>query len=302
MISIIIPCYNEEEVIANTYTRLTKVLSNINDSFEIIFVNDGSKDNTLNILKSLMPTDNSHIKILNLSRNFGQQGAIKAGLDKCEGQATIIIDADLQDPPEIIPEMIKKWKEGYEIVYGQRLDREGESAFKKNTASVFYRFLNIISDVKTPVDTGEFRLLDDKVVLRFREMKEKQKYIRGMFAWLGYKSTPVYFNRNPRELGETKYSLKAMLKLANDGIFNFSKKPLLFPFLISIPLIIFGIIGLLFNLLKINKDNLKFYLLLFVLGLGFMSNFITNKYIETIDDNVRNRPDYIIDTVTINKK
>jgi len=302
MISIIIPCYNEEEVIANTYTRLTKVLSNINDSFEIIFVNDGSKDNTLNILKSLMPTDNSHIKILNLSRNFGQQGAIKAGLDKCEGQATIIIDADLQDPPEIIPEMIKKWKEGYEIVYGQRLDREGESAFKKNTASVFYRFLNIISDVKTPVDTGEFRLLDDKVVLRFREMKEKQKYIRGMFAWLGYKSTPVYFNRNPRELGETKYSLKAMLKLANDGIFNFSKKPLLFPFLISIPLIIFGIIGLLFNLLKINKDNVKFYLLLFVLGLGFMSNFITNKYIETIDDNVRNRPDYIIDTVTINKK
>ena len=298
MLSIVIPCYNEEAVIEKTYNRLINVINGTDYKFEIIFVNDGSKDGTLDILKNLNDKSNKHIiKIINLARNFGQMGAIKAGINNAEGEAVIIIDADLQDPPEFIPEMIDKWQEGFDIVYGQRLEREGESEFKKNTASIFYRILNFISDVKIPVDTGEFRLLDRKVVKKFNTMTEKQKYIRGMFAWLGYKSAPVYFNRNAREDGETKYSLKMMLKLANDGIFNFSKKPLLLPFLIGFPLVIFSFLGLLINIIRFNKEDLKFFVILFVLGLSLLSNFITNKYVETIDDNVRNRPDYIIDEI-----
>ena len=223
--SIIVPLYNEELVIDESYRRLKEVMDSIKENYEIVFVNDGSRDKTRDKAEEICEND-ENIKLINFSRNFGHQSAITAGMDLALGDAIIVIDADLQDPPEVILKMIEKWKEGYEVVYGKRIKREGETFFKKFTAKMFYRLLKSMTSVDIPVDTGDFRLIDRKVCDALISLPEKNRYVRGLVSWVGYKQTYVEFERQERFAGETKYPLKKMMKLAFDGITSLSYKPL----------------------------------------------------------------------------
>lgn len=223
LLSVVVPMYYEEAVARECYRRLTEALSGLN--YELVFVNDGSKDQTLPILKELAAQD-KHIQILSFSRNFGHQAAVSAGLDAARGEAVAIIDADLQDPPELIPKMVDLWLEGADVVYAKRAARKGETFFKKFTAAAFYRIMDAMTSIKLPLDTGDFRLMDRAVVDAFLMLPEHNRFIRGMVPWLGFRQEPIEFVREERFAGETKYPLKKMLKLAMDGIFSFSVKPL----------------------------------------------------------------------------
>ena len=252
-ISVIVPSFNEEKNVPLIYERLTSTLSQISDDYEIIFVNDCSKDNTLEVIKQLSKKD-SHVKYISFSRNFGHQIAVSAGLDLCKGEAVVIIDADLQDPPELILEMYEKYKEGYKVVYARRKSREGETWFKKITAKLFYRFLSAMTSIEIPVDVGDFRLIDKVIVKHLRNMPEKSKYIRGQISWIGYKQTFVEYHRDARLYGKTNYPLKKMLRLAFDGITAFSDKPLkmasaigIFSAIISLLAIIYAYIRVLYT-------------------------------------------------------
>ena len=225
-ISVIIPMYFEELVAEECYKRVSTVLKAINNyEYEIIFINDGSTDKTLEILESIAKNDN-RVKVISFSRNFGHQAAVTAGLKEVTGNVAVIIDADLQDPPELIPEMVKLWEEGNEVVYGKRKTRDGESVFKLMTAKMFYKTLNYLSDVDIPKDTGDFRLVDRKVVDKMNSLPEHNKFLRGLWSWLGYKQYAFEYERKERFAGKTKYPLKKMLKLAADGIISFSSKPI----------------------------------------------------------------------------
>jgi len=226
LISVIVPCYNEELVLEATYQRLSTVLAAVPEiRYELIFVNDGSRDATHEILAQLQQQD-SHVRILRLSRNFGHQVAVTAGLEQSTGDAVVIIDADLQDPPELIPELVARWQEGNHVVYGIRTDRDGESKFKLWTAKVFYRLINRLSETKMPLDAGDFRLLDRKVVDVLNAMPERARYLRGMVSWAGYRQVSVPYERAARHAGETKYPLRKMIRFAMDGITSFSLVPL----------------------------------------------------------------------------
>ena len=225
-ISIVIPMYNEQEVAEICYQRIKNVLNKLSRyDYELIIVDDGSKDKTLEIVTKIAETDDK-VVIISFSRNFGHQAAVTAGLQYVTGDAIVIMDADLQDPPELIPDMLKLWEEGNEVIYGKRKSREGESAFKLFTAKMFYKTLNALSDVEIPKDTGDFRLVDRKVVDTVNSLPEHNKFLRGLFSWVGYKQAPFEYERKERFAGETKYPLKKMLKLASDGIISFSTKPL----------------------------------------------------------------------------
>ena len=225
MISIVVPLYNEEEVIHESYRRLTEVMKNTGEDYELILVNDGSRDKTAYLAAELAKQD-FHVKLICFSRNFGHQIAITAGMDYAKGDAVVIIDADLQDPPEVIPEMIAKWKEGYHVVYGKRIKRHGETLFKKVTAKLFYRFLQHMTQIDIPTDTGDFRLIDRKVCDAMKRLNEKNRYVRGLVSWVGFKQYALEYVRDERFAGETKYPFKKMLKLAMDGVTSFSYKPL----------------------------------------------------------------------------
>ena len=213
-ISLVVPMYYEEKVVNECYKRLTDVLKKLeNYDYEIIFINDGSKDKTLDLLQEIANKDKK-IKVISFSRNFGHQCAVEAGLNYVSGDAIVIIDADLQDPPESIPEMVKLWEEGNKVVYGKRKTRKGESAFKLFTAKMFYKTLNSLSDVDIPKDTGDFRLVDRDVVEVLKSLPEHNKFLRGLWSWVGFKQTPYEYEREERFAGETKYPLKKMLKLA----------------------------------------------------------------------------------------
>lgn len=223
--SIIIPVYNEEEVIETTYKRLSNVMHSTKEKYELLFVNDGSQDKTVEILKEISLRDSS-VKLIDFSRNFGHQIAITAGMDYAKGEAVVVIDADLQDPPELILDMIDKWKQGYEVVYAKRTKRKGETFFKKQTAAMFYRTLRSMTDIDIPIDTGDFRLIDRKVCEQMKGLQEKNRFVRGLVSWVGFHQTAVEYERDERAAGETKYPLKKMLKLSLDGITSFSYKPL----------------------------------------------------------------------------
>lgn len=298
--SVVVPMFNEELVIYETYKRLKKIMDTVQEEYEIIFVDDGSKDNTTEIVKSICKKDN-HAKLIVLSRNFGHQIAITAGMDYARGKAIIVIDADLQDPPEVIPEMIKKWKEGYHVVYGKRLKRKEESIFKKATAKVFYRFLKILSEVEIPVDTGDFRLIDRKVCDALRSIPEHNRYVRGLISWLGFKQIGVEYVRDGRFAGKTKYTLKKMIKLASDGITSFSNKPLKISTFIGIFLSLFST-SLILTLIFISIFSnvvIPIWLsmlsgVLLINGLLFIMVGILGAYIGRIYDEVKSRPLYII--------
>jgi len=225
LVSIVVPMYYEEKVAEECYKRLKKVMDGCGYAYELVFVNDGSRDATLDILEGIAAGDGK-LKVLSFSRNFGHQVAVTAGIDRAGGNAIVIIDADLQDPPELIPEMLKLWEQGYEVVYAKRKRRKGESIFKRTTASMFYRILDKLSDTRIPLDTGDFRLIDARVADELRRMREKNRFLRGMVSWIGFNQTPIEYEREERFAGETKYPLKKMIKLALDGIISFSSKPL----------------------------------------------------------------------------
>ncbi len=230
-LTVVIPIFNEEEVIPELSRRLREVIKVWElriDSWEVVFVNDGSNDQSLAQLKKLA-SEETRFKVISFSRNFGHQMAITAGIDRAEGEAVVIMDADLQDPPEVVSEMIDRWREGYDVVYGVRTKRHGETLFKKLTATVFYRLLRaMLGGVTIPADAGDFRLIGRPVVLAMRALRERHRFVRGMVAWVGFRQTAVYYARPARFAGETKYPLKKMVRFAVDGIASFSVVPLRF--------------------------------------------------------------------------
>lgn len=225
LLSLVIPVFNEEEVLEESFRRMDAAMRATGHPYEIIYVNDGSRDNTMEILRRIA-AEAPQVRVLSFSRNFGHQLAVTCGMDAARGSALIIIDVDLQDPPELIPEMVERWKRGADIVYGKRLRREGETLFKKLTASVYYRLLSWMSAYPIPLDTGDFRLIDRRVADVFLQMREHNRFLRGMSAWMGFRSEPIEYERQERAAGSTKYTLKKMLRLAMDGIAGFSDKPL----------------------------------------------------------------------------
>jgi dolichol-phosphate mannosyltransferase len=224
-LSVVIPAMNEEENVHAMHDRLVAALGGVVDGFEMVWVDDGSSDSTWEILTELAARD-PRVRGLSFSRNFGHQTAVTAGVDAARGRAVVIIDADLQDPPEVIPEMVAKWREGYEVVYAQREQRDGETVFKKFTSAAFYRTLRRLAHIEIPVDTGDFRLIGPKALEAFRAMPEHNRFVRGMVSWIGFPQTAVRFHRHSRTKGETKYPLKTMLKLALSGFTSFSFVPL----------------------------------------------------------------------------
>lgn len=298
--SIIIPVYNEEAVIHETRRRLTRVMESIGEPYELLFVNDGSQDRTGAIIDAFAKAD-ERIRVLDFSRNFGHQIAITAGMDYARGDAVIIIDGDLQDPPELIPEMIEKWREGYEVVYAQRSERKGESGFKKVTAALFYRVLDKLSEVKMPVDTGDFRLIDRKVCDAMREVREKNRYVRGLISWVGFRQTSIQYVREERYAGRSKYPLGKMLHFSLDGITSFSYKPLKLALymglIITLASLVFLLGALGQKLLTANPGAGWAALIACLMMLnGIVLTFlgITGEYIGRIYDESRDRPLYIL--------
>ena len=301
-ISVVIPMYYEEQVANECYKRVKNVLENIeNYEHEIVFINDGSKDKTLPILEEIASKD-SNVKVISFSRNFGHQAAVTAGLKEVTGDAIVIIDADLQDPPELIPEMLKHWEEGYEVIYGKRKTRKGESAFKLLTAKMFYKTLNALSDVEIPRDTGDFRLVDKNVVDVINLLPEHNKFLRGLFSWVGFKQIPLEYVREERYAGKTKYPLKKMLKLAQDGIFSFSIKPLkivgamgIISVVISIIILVYAILSYAFNWNNLTAGWTSLMVTMtFLCGMILISLWMIGEYIGRIYDETRGRPQYII--------
>jgi len=301
-LSVVVPLYNEESVICEMYCRLGKVLAAITESYEIIMVNDGSHDQTVQLAKEICAQDR-RVKLISFSRNFGHQVAITAGMDKASGKAVVIIDADLQDPPEIICKMVEKWRQGFHVVYGVRQKRSGESWFKLFTAAFFYRVLKRMTAVDIPVDTGDFRLIDWRVLQEFKKMREKARYVRGMISWVGFRQTAVYYERNERHSGETKYPFKKMLRFALDGMFSFSHVPLqmasFFGFLsagVSFFYMVYGfVIKIFFPEQAIPGWASLFSAVLFIGGVQLVCLGVMGEYIGRIYEEIKKRPLYIVD-------
>ena len=302
-VSLVIPMYYEEEVAEECYNRVTKVLSSLQDyTYEIVFINDGSKDKTLEILEGIAKKD-INVKVISFARNFGHQCAVTAGLQFVTGDAIVIIDADLQDPPELIPDMLKLWENGNEVIYGKRKTRDGESKFKLLTAKMFYQTLNALSDVDIPKDTGDFRLVDKKVVDVINSLPEHNKFLRGLFSWVGFKQTPFEYERKERFAGKTKYPLKKMLKLASDGIISFSTKPLkivgglgILSMAISLLVLIYAILSFIFHWHNLTAGWTSLMVTMtFLSGIILISLWMIGEYIARIYDEVKQRPQYIID-------
>ncbi len=296
--SVVVPAFNEQEVLPLSYPRLKAVMDTLGD-YELIFVNDGSRDDTLRILKEIAAQD-KHVRVLSFSRNFGHQEAVSAGMAASSGQAVIIIDCDLQDPPEVIPGMVEKWKAGADIVYGLRTKRKGETAFKKLTAWLYYRILRALGGQYIPANTGDFRLIDRKVCNTLNAMPEKNRFLRGMAAWSGFTAEPCEYVRDERAAGKTKYSMKKMLKLAGDGITSFSNKPLKFSMGAGIAVLVLSclylIVAIVLAALGIwEVMHVLFAVAFALIGLLFVSLGIIGLYLGRIYDEAKGRPIYIID-------
>ncbi len=302
-ISVVIPMYNEESVANECLKKVSDVFLNLKDyDYELIIVNDGSQDKTLEILEEKAKKDKK-IKIISFSRNFGHQAAVTSGLKATTGDAVVIIDADLQDPPEEIPGMIEKWEEGYEVIYGKRKKREGESAFKLLSAKAFYSMINKLSDIEIPKNTGDFRLVDRKVVDVVNSLPEHNKFLRGLFSWVGFKQKAYEYERKERFAGKTKYPLKKMLKLASDGIISFSIKPLklvgtlgIMSVIISLAILIYSILSFVFKWNNLTAGWTSIMITVtFLCGTILISLWMIGEYIARIYDETKDRPEYIID-------
>jgi polyisoprenyl-phosphate glycosyltransferase len=302
LLSVIIPMLNEEEVCLVTFDKLTEVLQDVNH--ELIFIDDGSTDKTLDLLQERIG-DNSPHRVVSFSRNFGHQAAFSAGLEYARGDCTVIIDGDLQDPPELIHEMIVKWKEGYQVVYAQRKKRIGETLFKLFTAKWFYRILNGLTSVDIPVDTGDYRLMDRAVVDELKSLPERSRFLRGLVCWIGFKHTGVQYERAERFAGETKYPLKKMLQLAIDGITSFSTLPLKISFLLgtlaTVLAFLLGIWAIVERVLYPATTSPGWasimITILFLGGCQLITLGIIGEYIGRIFDEVKARPIFIVEKV-----
>ena len=301
LLSLVIPCYNEEEVIAETLKRLQAFCAEVIDlDVELIFVDDGSRDRTRELLRKFAANDR-RIKLIGLSRNFGHQIAVTAGIDAANGDAVVLIDADLQDPPEVIHQMIATWREGYDVVYGTRTERPGESAFKVATARGFYRILKRLSNVQIPLDTGDFRLMSRNVVATLKAMPERDRFVRGMVSWVGFKQIALPYRRAERFAGDSKYPLRKMMRFATDGLLSFSTKPLQMSIamgFICSSLALLGVVyALFFRLLTDRWVEGWTALMLAVLiigGVELISIGILGGYVGRIYNEIKNRPLYVV--------
>lgn len=298
--SIIAPNYNEAESINEFYRRICDSMNGLDEEWEIVWVDDGSTDGSTDLLRALSQQD-QHVRPVIFARNFGHQLAVTAGLDYSRGQAVIIMDTDLQDPPEVVPDLIAKWKEGFEVVYAIRTEREGESWFKLLTASIFYRLIYRITEVDIPLDTGDFRLLDRKVVEVLKGMRERHRFLRGMSVWVGFKQTGVPYRRAARFAGETKYPLKKMVRFASDAITGFSYFPLQMATylgfvsaglsILAIPVVILGRLA---GSAAFQGQASTLIAVLFLGGVQLISLGILGEYIGRLYDEARGRPLYIV--------
>jgi polyisoprenyl-phosphate glycosyltransferase len=306
--SILLPVFNEQKNLDILYQRLSKVMDSITPDYEIIFIDDHSKDNSFEILNSFHQQD-PRVKIIKFTRNFGHQIAITSGLDFAQGGAVIIMDADLQDPPEIIVQFIEKYKKGYEIVYGEREKRQGETIFKRVTAFIFYRIMQIFTNIEIPLDTGDFRLIDQKVVDSLKTMQEKNKFLRGLISWTGYKQIGVKYKRDARYAGKTNFTIRKMLRFAFDGICSFSRVPLRFAsflgFGVSVISFLMAIMAFFLKVFELAPPGWLSLMLtmLFLGGVQLVTIGIIGEYLGRIYEEVKNRPLYIVDkTVGIHEK
>jgi len=300
VVSIVAPCFNEEGVLHELYRRISQVLDGAGESWELVLVNDGSCDRTPEIMRELHAAD-PRVKVVDFARNFGHQIAVTAGMDYARGDAVVLIDADLQDPPELILEMLAQWREGYEVVYAVRAERKGETWFKEFTAKAFYRIIYKITDINIPMDTGDFRLMDRKVVEALKAMREKHRFLRGMSVWVGFKQTGVKYVRAERYAGETKYPLKKMLKFAMDGITSFSYFPLQVATYIGFISAALAVLGILVTIVLRLSGSQAFYgqattlvSVLFLGGVQLICLGILGEYLGRIYDEVKGRPLYIV--------
>lgn len=298
--SVVAPCYNEEQSLPELYRRIKEVMDQTGESWELVLVNDGSADRTAELMRELNAAD-SRVHYIDFARNFGHQIAVTAGMDYAQGDAVVLIDADLQDPPELILEMVKKWNEGYQVVYAIRKERKGESWFKLFTAKAFYRLIYRITDVEIPLDTGDFRLMDRKVVEAMKQMKEKHRFIRGMTSWVGFKQSGVEYVRQERFAGETKYPIRKMLRFAMNAITGFSYLPLqLATYLgfITAGLSAVGVIAVFIARLSGSQaffgQATTLVMVLFLGGVQLISLGIIGEYLGRIYDEVKDRPMYVV--------
>ena len=306
-ISVVVPIFNEEQILPELYERLKNTLRKISPSHQIIFVNDGSSDNSIGEIKKLSERD-AGVFFINFSRNFGHQVAVTAGLDACRGRAVVIIDRDLQDPPELIEDLYRKFEEGYDIVYAKRKKRKGETWFKKITAKYFYKVLKHITSVEIPVDVGDFRIISDKVVKYLKLMPEQNKFLRGQIAWLGFKQGEVLFDRDERKYGETGYSFGKMMSFAIDGITAFSDFPLKTVTKLGFFISFFSFMVIVYALFSnfVLKSTISGWTSLiisftFIGGIQLFSIGVIGEYINRINNNVRNRPLYIVAETNIDE-
>lgn len=301
-ITILVPAYNEEEVLDQLYSRLTGVFQGIpNYNFEILFVNDGSKDRTLDIIKEFRAND-KRISYVDLSRNFGKETAMIAGLDHAIGDAVIIIDADLQDPPELIPEMIKYWEQGYDDIYAKRRSRSGESWAKKWTAGKFYSLLKKTTRIPIQENTGDFRLLDRRCVEALKKIRETQRYTKGMFSWIGYNKKEILFDRDPRAAGETKWNYFKLMDLAIEGITSFTTAPLRIASFMGFTVSFGAFIYMIWIIIKtlLHGESVSGYpsmmtAILFIGGVQLISIGIIGEYLGRIFNETKQRPLYFVD-------
>lgn len=298
LLSLIVPVFNEEEVLPASYARMSAAMQALTGyDYEIIYVNDGSRDGTMKQLRAIAK-EHKEVRVISFSRNFGHQLAVTAGMDNARGDALIIIDADLQDPPEVIAELVKAWENGADIAYGKRLKREGETVFKKLTAFCYYRLLNAMSAYPIPLDTGDFRLLDKKVADVFLKMREHNRFLRGMSGWMGFDAVPVEYVRHERQAGKTKYTLKKMLRLAFDGILGFSYKPMSLALYAGAALGVTGMLGLIALIIIAATIGCAPWLwavdaLVLINALTLAAIGVQGAYLNRIYDEVRGRPLYI---------
>ena len=301
LISVVVPCFNEEEAIRATHERLVKVLGPIDETdFEFLFIDDGSRDRTLAILRTLQAAD-PRVRVIAFSRNFGHQFAVTAGLENAAGDAVVLIDADLQDPPEVIERMLVLWRGGVEVAYGVRVEREGETPFKIWTAKAFYRSINRLSDVAIPLDTGDFRLMDRKVVDVLLRMPERDRFVRGMVAWVGFRQEPVPYKRAARVAGETKYPLRKMVRFALDGILSFSLAPLRLAGWIGFATAGLAMLGIVYALILrllthiwVPGWTLLFIASSFIGGIQLASLGVLGEYVGRIYGEAKRRPLYVV--------
>ena len=300
LISVVVPIYCEQEVIEETYRQLTATLGSLRGyRYEIIFVDDGSTDRTGSIIKRLAATD-PQLKVIRFSRNFGHQVAITAGIRMARGDALVMIDADLQDPPSLIPQMVQLWEQGHEVVYAKRIGRQGEGSFKKATASVFYRLLNRLSAVEIPQDTGDFRLIDRKVANELNRCGEHNRFLRGLVSWVGFRQVAVEYVRDPRWAGKTKYPLRKMMRFAWDGIISFSDRPLRLSSTLGFLAIMVAFVVLVYGLYQhwtghtVKGWTSTLVTILFLGGIQLFTLGIIGEYLSRIYDDIKRRPLYIV--------